>query len=76
MCCTRLAHDRGNLSVCVGDSSWHSEETAKKSRIAPLNAIVIIITIMVVVSAAHVMLVTVKDSLALYCPLEEPGSDT
>ena len=39
--CTRLCP--GHLSVCVGDSSWRCEEIVKKSRIAPLNAIIIII---------------------------------
>ena len=33
----------GHLSVGVGDSSWRSEEIVKRSRIAPLNLIVIMI---------------------------------
>ena len=39
--CTRLR--LGHLSVRVGDSSRRCEEIVKKSRIAPLNAIIIII---------------------------------
>ena len=41
MICTRLRP--GHLSVRVGDSSRRSEEIVKKSRIVPLNAIIIII---------------------------------
>ena len=39
----------GHLKVCVGDSSRRCEENAKKSRIAPLNAIVIIIIIIIII---------------------------
>ena len=45
MCCAWFAHDcaPGHLSVRVGDGSRRSEETVKKSRIAPFSAIIIII---------------------------------
>ena len=43
MICTRLRP--GHLSVRVGDSSRRCEEIVKKSRIAPLNAIIMFIII-------------------------------
>ena len=48
--CTRLRP--GHLSVRVGDSWRHCEEIVKKkkSRIAPLNAIIIIIIIIMIFS--------------------------
>ena len=45
MICTQLY--LGNLSVRVGDGSRHSEEIVKRSRIVPLNVIIIIIIIIV-----------------------------
>ena len=41
--CTRLRP--GHFSVRVGDGSRGSEEIVKKSRIAPVNAIIIIVII-------------------------------
>ena len=45
--CTRL--HPGHLGVRVGDSSWRCEEIVKKSQIAPLNAIIIIIIMLHVI---------------------------
>ena len=41
--CTRLRP--GHMNICVGDSLQRNEEIVKKSRIAPFNAIIIIIVI-------------------------------
>ena len=49
--CTRLRP--GHLSVRVGDSSRRCEEIVKKSRIAPLNANIIIIIIRDTQPAPH-----------------------
>ena len=53
--CTRLRP--GNLSVRVGDSSRRCEGIVKKSRIAPLNAIIIIIIMMTIMGA----IIMIKD---------------
>ena len=45
--CTRLR--LAHLSVRVGDSSRRCEEIVKKSRIAPLNVIVIIVIVMLLI---------------------------
>ena len=46
MCCTWFAHDFALATrVCVGDSSRHSVEIVKNSRIVPLDEIIIIIIV-------------------------------
>ena len=61
MICPRLRP--GHLSVHVGDSSWHSEEIAKKSWIEPFNAIIIIITIIITINLPFPLIPTKTSGL-------------
>ena len=63
--CTRLR--QCHLRVRAGDSSRRCEEIVKKSRIAPLNAIIIIIIIVIIIIITIIITIIIIIIIIIVC---------